>query len=97
MKRLFSLLSLMLVLLTSCENTQESGETTLTSLSESLMEFDFRGGKGMVLFEVKNPKTDVTLTVSANGATWISDIKSNDSVASFVVERNGGTDDEPGI
>lgn len=87
----------MLVLLTSCENTQESGETTLTILSESLMEFDFRGGKGMVLFEVKNPKTDVTLTVSANGATWISDIKSNDSVASFVVERNGGTDERVAI
>ena len=87
----------MLVFLASCENTQESGETTLTILSESLMEFDFKGGKGMVLFELKNPKTDVTLTVSANGATWISDIKSNDSVASFVVERNGGAEERVAI
>ena len=61
------------------------------------MEFDFKGGKGMVLFELKNPKTDVTLTVSANGATWISDIKSNDSVVSFVVERNGGAEERVAI
>ena len=61
------------------------------------MEFDFKGGKGMVLFELKNPKTDVTLTVSANGVTWISDIKSNDSVVSFVVERNGGAEERVAI
>lgn len=97
MKRLFSLLSLMLVMLTACEKPQEESVTSLTILSESIMDFDFRGGKGLVLYELKNPKPDVTLLVSDNDAAWITDIKTNDGATAFVVERNGGSEERLAI
>ena len=93
MKKIFSLLSLMLVMLVSCESTHDDGVTRFTILSEGLMQFDFRGGQGVVTYELKNPVPDVALKVATGGASWIYDIKTNDTMAMFSVERNGGDDE----
>ena len=92
MKKIFSLLSLMLVLLASCENTKDDGVTRLNILSDSLMQFDFRSGKGVVEYEIKNPLADVSLIVTTNGANWIYDINVENGEATFSYERNGGED-----
>lgn len=97
MKRLFSLLSLMLVFLASCENTQDDGVTRLNILSEGLIQFDFRAGEGAVEYEIKNPMPELSLNVTANGASWIYDIMTNDGVATFKVERNGGEEERYAI
>ena len=97
MKKIFSLLSLMLVLLASCESTHDDGVTRFTILSEGLMEFDFRAGQGVVRYEIKNPMPDVSLVVTADGATWIYDIKTDEGKALFSIERNSGEEERYAI
>ena len=61
------------------------------------MEFDFRAGQGVVNYEIKNPMPDVSLVVTADGATWIYDIKTDEGKALFSIERNSGEEERYAI
>lgn len=93
MKKLFFILSLMLVMFAACEQSaQNDGKTAIKILSELPIKVDFHGGEQMITYTIANPLPDVELQVSCS-EQWISDLVAKNGVMKFVVARNTESDD----
>ena len=71
----------------SDDNTEES-EPSLELTSKATMQFKSTGGKGTITYVLKNPVDDVQLKATCT-ASWVSNIKVNDSIT-FNVAANDG-------
>ena len=90
MKKLFFILSLMLVMFAACEpSAQNDGKTAIKILSELPIEVDFHGGEQIITYKIVNPLPGVELQASCpKSELWITDLVAKNGVLKFVVARN---------
>lgn len=68
----------------------EAKDPVLTLTSEATMEFTSAGGTGEITYTLENPigTAEVTASVSAEAASWITDVVVNQNNVTFVVAQN---------
>lgn len=88
MRKFVSMMLFLSLFLVSCEKTLDGGKTSLTLLSESVVEFPSDGGRGVIDFSLKNPVEGTEIEVVSSDY-WVCGLIPGDNKIDFSVLKNG--------
>lgn len=85
MRKFVSILVFLSLFLVSCEKGDD--QTSLTLKSEAVMNFDYEGGRGVIMFQVANPIAGVEVE-AVSSDYWVCGVKPVDNAIGFTVLKN---------